>query len=55
MSKYKSRLESFREDNIVTNEDGFEISSLDDDYYYYKSQLKDRTNPLSDDYCKYDY
>lgn len=42
--------ESGRE--LVTDENGHEVSPIDDDYEYYKSQI---LSPLDDDYCKYDY
>lgn len=41
-------------DEYVTDENGKEVSPLDDDYRYYKSIWEDFNNPLSDDYCKYD-
>lgn len=55
MSSYYDRLASFRENNVVTDDDGCELSPLDDDYYYHKTRLRDKTNPLSDDYVKCDY
>ena len=39
---------------IVTDEEGVAISPLHDDYEYFKDQLDFLTDPLSDDYCKYD-
>ena len=36
---------------LVTDENGHEVSPIDDDYEYYKSQI---LSPLDDDYCKYD-
>ena len=50
----KTRFYKYVEDDIVTDESGHELSPLDDDYGYYKSELDNLTNPLSDDYCKYD-
>lgn len=41
-------------DDYVHDDDGNEVSPLDDDYEYWKAENEDATNPLSDDYCKYD-
>lgn len=49
----KDRYRNFEED-IITDDSGCELLPLDDDYFYYKSELDNLTNPLSDDYCKYD-
>ena len=48
------RLFNFKHNNVVTTEDNVEVAVTDDDYEYYKQQLEDLTNPLSDDYNKYD-
>jgi hypothetical protein len=42
------------EPDVITDDNGCEVSALDDDYYYWKSESEDRCNPLSDDYNKYD-
>lgn len=49
-----SRLYQFKNQNVVTTDDNVEVTPIDDDYVYYKNQLEDLTNPLSDDYNKYD-
>lgn len=49
----KNRLYLYKE-GVVTDDTGAELSPLDDDYYSHKTELEDLTNPLSDDYCKYD-
>lgn len=41
-------------DGVVTDNCGVAVSPLDDDYYAYKSELDRLTDPLSDDYSKYD-
>lgn len=42
----------YQEDrNTVFDENGNEVSLLDDDYDYYKSI---RLSPLDDDYCRYE-
>ena len=38
---------------IYDSNDNF-VSPLDDDYEYWKYEQETLTNPLSDDYCKYD-
>lgn len=53
MNKSK-QLYEFKSSNVVTTDEGQELSVLDDDYEYYKQSLEDLTNPLSDDYNKYD-
>ena len=50
----EERYSKFTYDDVVTDDSGRELSPLDDDYYYYKSELENLTKPLSDDYCKYD-
>ena len=39
----------------IFDDNGFEVSPLDDDYEYWKSVQESMNNPLSDDYCKYDH
>lgn len=43
------------DDGIVYDENQKEVSPLDDDYEYYKSEQEAMTNPLSDDYIRRDY
>jgi len=43
----------YNSDEIV-DENGKEVSPLDDDYFFYKSEWERIHNPLDDDYCKYD-
>lgn len=40
------------EQKVVIDENGNEVSPLDDDYYYYKSMMSQ--SPLDDDWNKYD-
>lgn len=42
-------------EDTVYDDNGYEVSPLDDDYYYWKSEQDNLNNPLSDDYCKYDH
>lgn len=44
----------FLDDGFVYDENNHRVSPLDDDYEYWKSEQDRLTNPLSDDYCKYD-
>ena len=44
----------FRKDGLIYDDKSNEISPLDDDYEYWKSVQENLTDPLSDDYCKYD-
>ena len=44
----------FSGDGFVYDENGGCVSPLDDDYEFYKSEQEALTDPLSDDYCKYD-
>ena len=44
----------FNDDGFVYDDNGTEVSHLDDDYEYWKSVQESLTDPLSDDYCKYD-
>jgi hypothetical protein len=44
----------FNDDGIVYDDNNTEISPTDDDYDYWKSEQENLTNPLSDDYHKYD-
>ena len=44
----------FLDDGFVYDDSGTEVSPLDDDYEYWKSVQDSLTDPLSDDYCKYD-
>jgi len=53
LSEFEILLESVIETEVV-DENGNEVSPLDDDYEYWKNVCEDRSNPLSDDYCKYD-
>lgn len=50
----KERLFNYVEEDIVTNHEGDELQPTDDDYEYYKAELENLTDSLSDDYCKYD-
>lgn len=43
----------FSKDGSIYDDNNNEVSPLDDDYYYWKSQQDELTNPLSDDYDKY--
>lgn len=43
------------EDETIFDDNGTEISPLDDDYGYWKSVQESLNDPLSDDYCKYDH
>lgn len=52
--KNRDRISAYECENIVTDEHGYKISTCDDDYNAYCDELNDLTNPLSDDYCKYD-
>lgn len=45
----------YDEYDAVYDDNGSEVSPLDDDYYYWKSEQDNLNNPLSDDYCKYDH
>ena len=40
-------------DKITDNRFNNQVSHLDDDYYYWKSEQESLIDPLSDDYCKY--
>ena len=44
----------FHGDGCVYDDNGTEVSPLDDDYQYWKSVQDSLTDPMSDDYCKYD-
>lgn len=44
----------FSKDGYVYDDNNTRISPSDDDYRYWKARQEDLTNPLSDDYCKYD-
>lgn len=39
--------------DMVYDNNGKEVSLLDDDYAFWKSEQERLTNPLSDDYNKY--
>lgn len=52
-SDSKNRIYKFSQ-GTVTTDTGCEVSITDDDYEYWKSELENKTNPLSDDYNKYD-
>lgn len=43
------------ETETIFDDNGSEVSPLDDDYEYWKSVQEDLNNPMSDDYCKYDH
>lgn len=53
MPDNKSRINNFN-NGIVTDENNVPVSACNDDYEAYKCELENLTNPLSDDYCKYD-
>lgn len=40
------------DEDVVRDENGQEVSPLDDDYDYYKHR---QLSPLDDDWCKYDH
>lgn len=42
------------EEDTVYDDNGNPVSGLDDDYTYWEEQSRSLTDPLSDDYCKYD-
>lgn len=44
----------FSGDGCVYDDNNNEVSCLDDDYHYWKSEQERLTDPLSDDYNKYD-
>lgn len=44
----------FSGDGFVYDDNDNIISPTDDDYEYWKSEQNALTDPLSDDYCKYD-
>ena len=44
----------FSDDGFIYDDNGTYVSPLDDDYEYWKTKQEVLTNPLSDDYCKYD-
>lgn len=44
----------FSDDGFVYDDNDDYMSLLDDNYEYWKSEQEALTNPLSDDYCKYD-
>ena len=44
----------FSDDGFVYDDNGTCVSPTDDDYEYWKSEQEALTDPLSDDYCKYD-
>ena len=44
----------FSGDGFVYDENDTPVSPLDDDYEYWKGEQDALTDPLSDDYCKYD-
>ena len=44
----------FNNDGSVYDECGTRVPPTSDDYEYWKAEQEDLTNPLSDDYCKYD-
>lgn len=52
--KNRERIITYEHSDIVTDEHGYEVSPYDDDYNAYCDELDDMTNPLSDDYSKYD-
>lgn len=50
----KERIGRFIDGGVVMDDHNTELSPMDDDYYATKRDLENLTNPLSDDYCKYD-
>lgn len=44
----------FSGDGYVYDDNDNMVSPIDDDYEYWKSEQERLTDPLSDDYCKYD-
>ena len=44
----------FSGNGLVYDDNNNVVSPVDDDYEYWKSEQEVLTNPLSDDYCKYD-
>ena len=48
------RSKRFNDDGFVYDDNDNYVSPLDDDYEYWRSVQEALTNPLSDDYCKYD-
>lgn len=44
----------FSKDGLVYDDNDNMVSPADDDYEYWKSEQDELTNPLSDDYYKYD-
>ncbi len=47
-------IERYNEDSPIYDGNGDVVSPTDDDYEYWRSEQDTLTNPLSDDYCKYD-
>lgn len=43
----------FSDDGFVYDENNNQVSPLDDDYEYWKTEQENLINPISDDYCKY--
>lgn len=44
----------FQQDGYVYDDCDNYVSPIDDDYEYWKAEQEALTDPLSDDYCKYD-
>ena len=44
----------FNNDGLVYDDNDDVVPPADDDYVYWKAEQDAVTNPLSDDYCKYD-
>ena len=44
----------FSGDGFVYDANGNYVSTLDNDYEYWKAEQEALTDPLSDEYCKYD-
>lgn len=44
----------FSQDGFVYDDNDRMVSPVDDDYEFWKSEQESLTNPLSDDYNKYD-
>lgn len=44
----------FNDDGFIYDDNGDYVSPTDDDYEYWRSEQESLTDPLSDDYCKYD-
>lgn len=43
----------FLQNGIVYDDNNAVVSPISDDYEYWKTEQDNITNPMSDDYCKY--